>query len=213
MFKRFLILLITTIFIGLSFPAAASVVILENLTNINTGSVSDESRSAEFGILTRIEVGAADVAIDGFGVYGAQEADGNIRFAIFNEAGFVREYLSDAIAALAGGLQWYDTPDFALSLLANNVYYFGLISDQRFSYRWATNVGAVSANGLTSTASDISGTNGNFRGFADPVMEDNCCVVQQSLRIRATDVPEPAPLALLGLGLLGLGLARRRRNA
>ncbi len=46
-----------------------------------------------------------------------------------------------------------------------------------------------------------------------PSTFDSCAIGEVAFRAaQQQNVPEPAPLALLGLGLLGLGLARRRRG-
>ena len=111
---------------------AQSAVILDNLANIDANSPVDELRSAGSGILSQIIVGGNDVEIGGFGVWGDQTGNGNIKFAIFEQVGFNRIYVSDAIGQGLASDQWFDSPDFNLLLTANTTYYFGLISDQRF---------------------------------------------------------------------------------
>lgn len=192
---------------------AAGALLLENLTNINSGSVTNETRNAESGILSRIEVGGSNVDIDQFGVFGKQVSAGNVKFAIFTETGS-NVYLSGAIAEAAGSvLQWYDSPSFTLTLLANTAYYVGLISDQSFTYHWAIGVGAVSANGLTSPASGPLGSNGNVDTFANPELV-SFGTVQNAVRLfgPSTNVPEPVTIALLGAGLAAVGFIRRKRR-
>ncbi|PHZ85968.1 PEP-CTERM sorting domain-containing protein [Paremcibacter congregatus] len=51
-----------------------------------------------------------------------------------------------------------------------------------------------------------------FTGMSDAVVGDMSFRLLGTFNDGNIDVPEPAPLALLGLGLMGLGLARRRRS-
>ena len=213
MFSRKVILAISSLSLAtlLVFGSSAqATVILDNLANINANVNTDETRNAESGILSQIIVGGSNVDITGFGVWGDQMTDGNVSFSVFEEVGFNRIYTSGSIAQTAATDQWYDSGDFALTLLANTTYYFGLLSDHEFTYHYSHDAPALTQNGLTSGMAGVDGANGNFSNFANPTMSDNCCIVQNAIRIR--QVPAPATLALFGIGLAGMGLSRRRKK-
>ncbi|MGE0485844.1 MAG: PEP-CTERM sorting domain-containing protein [Gammaproteobacteria bacterium] len=191
-------------------PAHATL-LFDNLGVIDANSPFNETRSPASGILARIDVGASNVDINQFGVWGSQRTDGNIRFAIF-EANGNRIYNSAILPQVTAAQQWFDSPVFAtLTLLANTAYYFGLLSDQQFTYHWSTLNPAFSQGGLSSRAGNIAGDNGNFSNFANPTLGDTCCFVTNATRVfgPGIDVPEPTTVALLGLGVLGF----RRRFA
>jgi hypothetical protein len=196
---------------ALATSAHAGVLLLDNL---DLAGSRDEMRSPANGILAQIVVGAENVQIDQFGVYGRQVSGGNVRFDIFDAAAN-RVYDSGSISAASGAAnQWYDSPLFNLTLNAGATYYFGVLSDQNFVYSWELPAGANVGIGLTSPMAGVSGSNGNFRDFANPTVNDYCCIVQQATRIfgtdpNAVDVPEPVSAALFGMGLLGLALNRR----
>ena len=174
-----------------------------------------EPRPAESAILTFVQVGGSDVVISSFGTFGQMTADGNVEWLIFDNSSTPQLLFSTSpVAQIATTTdQWYDSPTFSFTLLANQDYYMGLIADQDFVYNWELDgATAESANGLTAPI----GQNGNAATFAAPTW-DGGGGVQQSIRIFApdaeADAPEPGSVALMGAGLIGLAVAMRKRFA
>jgi beta-glucanase (GH16 family) len=179
-------------------PPAAST-LLDNLANIDAHVSLDVTRTYgdDDGLLSQIIIGDSNVQIGGFGVWGKQLNDGNVKFAIFEAVFFQFEpggatltagepvYISDAIAQVAATDQWFDSPALSLVLNANTTYYMGLISDQPFTFRYSTDAPALTQNGLTSGQAGIAGANGTMRTFAAPFMAESAGTGQPAIRIEA----------------------------
>jgi hypothetical protein len=213
-------MLLVTILSG----TAAADIIVEN-QQVSYLGVTNQNQP-----LAKVVVGASDVAINGFGVYGQAQVNGNLKWVIFDSTSLAAPvYLSAAQAVtgtpgtFAANAQWYDSPEIAFTLLAGHTYAMGVMADKVGSstFYWGSSYdspfgapptvsgGGLSLPGMQSLCnSGLSG--GSFVNTPYLYFINNSSRRQMSLRV-SNDVPEPATLGLLVLGG-GVALIRRRRR-
>jgi hypothetical protein len=186
-------------------------------------------------VLSKVVVGASDVTIGGFGVYGKAQAAGNIKFIIFDAGPAPTEprFISNAQSVQASStVRWYDLADsnFLYTLKAGHTYGMGLIADRasgpnNFLFaagynNWGGDPKTPTiANGLTLpftqwlTLNAVTGCSGGICAFGtNPTLfQDTSTTYKPSLHIFAP-VPEPAEWTMLMAGLLVVGFIASRRN-
>jgi hypothetical protein len=229
---------LTQSFIALSMTAmlsssAGAAVLIENLQTSPVGA------GGQFQPLTKVIVGAADVPITGFGVYGQAQFAGNLKWIIFDSLHQTSpSYLSPAQAVVgnpgdfANEAQWYDITNINFTLLAGHTYAMGVIADQigSKSFRWGASpdnpsgpLPGIDANGLSlpfEQSLDNSGLKlGIFTDTPFIIHIDNTNRRQMSLRIFGPDtgeVPEPASIflwsSLIAIGIVA-GISRSRMHS
>ena len=185
--------------------------------------------------LAKVVVGASDVIIGSFGVYGQAQVNTNVKWLIFDSTQTSSPvYISAAQTesgnpgTFAAKAQWYDSPTISgnFTLLAGHTYAMGLIADQvgTNTFRWGSTYSAF--GGGTSTtdggltlqsmqALDNSGlVGGAFTSTPTLYSVNNSNRYEMSLRVfspAASPVPIPPTALLFGSGLVGLaGLGRKR---
>lgn len=174
---------------------------------------------SDFQPLAVLQVGNADVDIGGFGVYGAAEAAGQLRWVIFDTANTSNPfYLSGTQGVSPQGAMWYDSPGMARTLLAGQTYALGVVANNLFAWGWsdASSAAPITQSGLTLPVRSeqaqvtVDGA-GHFAGNPIFVADFDPLDAQTSLRVMAP-IPEPAEWSMLIAGLLVIGFIARRRN-
>jgi len=125
-------------------------------------SAADTPTNISYGVLAKVDVGAANVDVSGIGVYGSVDEALNMKWAIFTGASGSAPVFQTAASSLGiTSAQWFDSPSFSpFTLLANQTYWIGSIIDGPLgAFNSAYNFPGtlVSSNGLTLPA----GINGN----------------------------------------------------
>lgn len=227
MARMFVVLSMTAVYSS----SAGAAILIDNLQTSFVGTGGQNQP------LAKVVVGAADVPITGFGVYGQAQFSGNLRWIIFESGQLTSPKYLSPVQAVVGNpgtfgdkAQWYDIANINFTLLAGHTYAMGLIADQVGSktFRWGATPNnssglypTITANGLSlpfMQALDNSGLNGG--AFTDTpfiISLNNTTRRQMSLRIfgpETGEVPEPASIimwsALAAIGIV-VGFKSRRK--
>ena len=186
--------------------------------------------------LAKVVVGASDVIIGSFGVYGQAKVNTNVKWLIFDSTQTSSPVYLSAAQTVSGNpgtfaaeAQWYDSPAISgnFTLLAGHTYAMGLIANQvgTSGFQWGASPDnafgpypSTTSGGLTLAfmqSLDNSGLVGSaFANTPTLYTVNNSNRREMSLRVfspAASPVPLPPTALLLGSGLVGLvGLGKKR---
>ena len=184
-------------------------------------------------LLAKVTVGASDVEIGGFGVYGQAQSQSTLKWVIFDwtqQSSAV--FLSDAVTVpanpgtpIASFAQWYDSPDMDFTLLANHTYAMGVLSNLAGTFYFGQDYFPFGGN-PTVTGGGLTLPPGNYivnSGVVGTTFTNNPTLFNLAADTRfhttmriAEPVPEPATMAFLafgGMGVIASRIRRRRRVA
>jgi len=183
---------------------------------------------SEYQPFAQITVGSTDVMMGKFGIWGAAEAQSQIKFLVFDQENLI--YSSASIAASPQGLRWYDSPGLSLKLQKDHTYSLGVVSNNLFAWGRYDESGFATGmqNGLNHDVREnivqVSLTGNPGSGYAgNPflVPEYGVDYFQSSVRVfdlagggPTPPIPEPAEWSMLLAGLLVVAFVanRQRRN-
>ena len=202
--------------------ASAAILVQWQATSASGSAVPNE-------YLARVTVGASNVEIGGFGVYGQAQVATTLKWVIFDVTQLSSPvFLSDPVTVPANAgapfttyAQWYDSPAMDFTLLANHAYAMGVLSNQygTNTFYWGQNYYPLGGN-PTVTGGGLTLPPGNYivnSGVVGTTFTNTPTVfnigadTRYHTSMRLSDVPEPATLSLLALG--GLVVLRRRRTS
>ncbi|MEO1994988.1 MAG: LamG-like jellyroll fold domain-containing protein, partial [Planctomycetaceae bacterium] len=133
------------------------------IDTFDASSLAYASRGPEFSIGSVLEV-STDHTINKMEVYNRLQADGSLKFLIFESESNQRVYTSESIsfkADTSNQPNWKTINGLDFTLQAGRTYYVGAISD--VAAEWYYDTTANSQNGVLSPTS-----NANFSNFEDP---------------------------------------------
>jgi hypothetical protein len=162
-------------------------------------------------------IGSSNVSIGGFGVYGAAEAAGKIRYVIFDNDSLL--WQSGSYDVAVGSAGWYDV-SYPTTLASGHTYTMGVVANNLFA--WGRNsvsdegFGPIGGNGLEIRAPQTFAQLDLVQGddfVGDPLVLRGFELFgdQTSVRVLAP-IPEPSEWSMLLAGLLVIGFVANRRR-
>jgi hypothetical protein len=183
--------------------------------------------------MATVVVGAADVPIGKFGIYGQAQVNGNIKWIIFDNLNHSAPVYLSALQPVTGtpgafsaNAKWFDSPEINFTLLAGHTYAMGVIADQvgTNTFRWASSPDNPFGPWPTTTANGLSLpfnhslvnsglSSGVFVNTPTLYTVTNSNRSQHSFRAYSpVEVPEPSMLIMLSMGVVALAFSKWRQR-